>query len=375
FEEILQAMLDTLPGLSLPLGLGHARAGSCTHAVAREPLTDPDGDGLLARSPFLQLRPGACGGGELTPVRLCVPDDARPGLYEFALATAAGERLSALLVRPVEPPNRLEGAHFVYASEAPPGSVHYPRLLDAQNRPLEGVPVRLAQGDQESVVHTDASGGFAVRVPERGSVEMKVEVAGKTPSPTHGPAPPPITGRVQAADLKADNLRVPEMVQRGGVVNVPGEVEVARLGKRRLPVARTVTRAGRTISTVAVPPDIVEGPSELVLEDAGGQRQQHRLAVFEILSARLDQPHLTPGVQTGGEFIACVGDARLKSVRARIVAVGPIRFRGKGAKGKVYQRKLRVGANGLVRIPFQIRAERSFGVGVPYYLRITLTPG
>ncbi|MFQ5816821.1 MAG: FecR domain-containing protein [Terriglobia bacterium] len=374
FEEILQAMLDTLPGLILPVGPGHARAGSCTRAVTPEPLTDADGDGFLARSPFLQATPGPCAGDVLTPVRVCVPADATPGLYEFALPTAAGERLSAFLVRPAEPPNRLEGAHFVYAPEAPPGSVHYPRLLDAQNRPLAGVPVRLKSGDLESVVHTDASGGFTVRVPESGSVEMEVDVAGKPPAPTHGPALPPITARVQAVDLKADDLRVPEVVQRGGVVNVPGELAVARLGERRLPVVRTVTRAGRTISTVAMPPEILEGPSNLVLEDARGQRQQHRLVVFDILSAQLAKPGLTSGEQTAGAFIACVGGAPLKTVRARIVARGPVRFRGKGAKGKVYQRKLRVGAHGLVRIPFQIRAQKGApGAGVPFTLRLTLT--
>lgn len=371
FEEILQATLDTLPGPSLALGVGHARVGSCVHAVVGTRLVDADG--ILASSSFLKLTPAACAGGELTPVRVCIPEDAAPGLYEFALPTAAGEQLSALLVRPAEPPNRLEGAHFVYAPEAPPGSVHYARLLDAQNRSLEGIPVRLLSGKEETVTHTDSNGGLAVRVPESGSAEFRAEVAGSTTSGTSaGPAPAPITGRVQAARL--ENLQVPDLVQRGSVVNVPGEVTNARLGESALSVTRTITGTGETISTVALPPESAAGASDLQLQKADGQVQQHRVVIFDVLSARLDQPALTSQMQTAGEFLACVGDARLKDVRARIVAAGPVRFRGKGAKGKVYERKLPVGPNGLVRIPFEIRADKAKkGQTVPYALQLTLT--
>lgn len=374
FEEILQAILDTLPGPSLPLGSGHARAGSCTYVVPSERLVDADGDGRIAALPFLELRPAACGGSELTPINACVPVAATPGLYEFPVPTAAGERLSAFLVRPAEPPNRLEGARLVYAPAAPPGSIHYARLLDAQNRPLEGVPVRLRTNGQESVVHTDAAGGFPVRVPERGRVEMTVDTVGQATSSATGPAPAPLAGSVEAGDIKADELKLPDAIQRGDVLNVPGEVMDARLGERSLPVVRTVTQAGRTISTIAVPPDVAEGDSQLALRNSQGKQQQRPLVVFEILGGRIDQAALSSGMESAGEFLACVGGAPLKRVRARIVAIGPVHFRGKGAKGKVYEQQVPVGPGGLVRIPFQIRAEKGgLGVGIPFTLRLTLS--
>jgi len=364
-EEILGAILETLPGLTLPLGPGTLRAGSCTQLLAGERL-------LATRQPFLELKPGACGGG--TSAQVCVPEDAEPGLYEFALPTAAGERLSAFLVRPAEPPHDLSGARLYFAPEAPPGSVHYARLLDDQNHPLEGIPVRIKTQGEEKVLHTDASGGFAVPVPESGAVEIGVETSTRATLIGAGPAPTPITGRIQAVHLPDARLPLPAGVQRGSVVNLPGEVTDVRLGDRKTAVTRTVTRAGRTISTVAVPVDFPEGRADLVWKDATGRDLQRPLLVFEVLSGRLENPALTSGTQTRGEFVLCVGDARRKKVRAQIVAAGPVQFEGKGARGKMFEQELAVEAGGQVRIPFQIRADKGApGAGVPFSLRLTLT--
>ncbi len=53
-----------------------------------------------------------------------------------------------------------------------------------------------------------------------------------------------------------------------------------------------------------------------------------------------------------GEFLVCVGSTAAKrlKVRAHIVAIGPVHFRGAGAKGKSFERTFEVEPNGLLRV-------------------------
>jgi len=94
-----------------------------------------------------------------------------------------------------------------------------------------------------------------------------------------------------------------------------------------------------------------------------------------VLASRLDQAQLQSFNQTAGEFLVCVGSGEKPGkVRARIVAIGPVQFRGPGAHGKRFERSFAVSPTGLLRIPFQIQAEKGGpGVGIPFTLTLQLS--
>lgn len=368
--ELLQALEDTLPGLVTRLQPQQARAGSCLSATSADPLS-------AAQFPFLELTPRACAGPDLTPLRVCVPESTQPGVYEFVAPVAGGgERWGAFLV---EPPAPLQDARLLYSPELPPGATHYARLVGRDNQPLAGVPIRIRQGGREQVELTDETGGFTVQAPETGTVEL--EVGGQASSVSRGSpgeAPKPLQAVITVVENPNVDAALPEFGQRGSLLTVPEDIRSARLGGQDLPVLRTVTRAGRVLSGIPVPADAPEGPTPLELEQPDGQRRTQPLFLYEVLAARLDQRLLATGGETQGEFLVCVGSSggKPRKVRARILAVGPVRFRGKGGKGKMFERTLEVEPSGLLRIPFEIQAEKGGqGAGVPFTLTLQLEGG
>ncbi|MGH9804404.1 MAG: hypothetical protein ACRD4D_04465, partial [Candidatus Acidiferrales bacterium] len=58
---------------------------------------------------------------------------------------------------------------------------------------------------------------------------------------------------------------------------------------------------------------------------------------------------------------------------ARIAAIGPVHFKGKGARGKQFEQTYTVERSGLLRIPFQIQAEKGSPTGIPFSLNLVLT--
>jgi hypothetical protein len=118
-----------------------------------------------------------------------------------------------------------------------------------------------------------------------------------------------------------------------------------------------------------------EGASALELADPVGKRRSTPLTVFRVIGARLDQSVLNSGGVSNGEIVACVGVAgeRAQKVRARITALGPVHFKGKGARGKQFEQTYPVADNGLLRIPFQIQAEKGSPAGIPFVLNYVLT--
>ncbi|MGH9777917.1 MAG: FecR family protein, partial [Candidatus Acidiferrales bacterium] len=98
-EEILRALEDTLPGPVTQLSPQRARAGSCISASISEPITiviDVD----FGRS-MTKLEPRACGGPDIQPVSICVPQNAKPGAYEHAFQALDGtKRWAAFLIEP-----------------------------------------------------------------------------------------------------------------------------------------------------------------------------------------------------------------------------------------------------------------------------------
>lgn len=372
-EELLRAMEDTLPGLLTRLVPQRARVGSCQSATSGDSFADPEAGGALADFPFLEVFARPCAFPGLTPLRVCVPETARPGVYEYAVTAADGtRRWGAFLVQPREP---LQDARLLTSPQLPPGATHTGRVVGKDDQPLAGVPIRVRKDGGEEIIYTDEEGGFTVQAPESGKLELElVRGAGEAAASPLAEPLPPIRVAIPVVDKLEADSELPEFSQRGTVVNVPGELRSARLGERPLPVLRTATRAGQTVSTIAIPPDMPEGPSPLELEDAGGNRRTHPLLVYEILAARLDQRLLMSGAATQGEFLVCVGRTEGKQkVRARILAVGPVRFRGKGGKGKRFERTFKVESSGLLRIPFEIQAEKGApGPGLPFSLTLHL---
>lgn len=371
--ELLQALEDTLPGPVMRLRPQQARAGSCFSSTASGGLAAPGG--RLVSAPFLEVTPRACAGPDVTPVRVCVPENAAPGAYEYAIETAEGATLWGAFL--VQPPAPLQEAHLLYSPEIPPGSTHYARLVGRDDAPLAGVPLRIRVGDKEETVVTDENGGFAVKAPEEGTIEIEVasaEAAAAGPAGPLGEAPKPIKVSIRVVETPEPAAEPPGFGQPGGLVSVRGEVAGARLGGRELPVVRTVTRAGKAVSSVALPPDMPEGESPLELEDPAGNRRTQPLVVYQLLAARIDQQSLMSGGKTQGEFLVCVGSTSTQrlQIRAHITALGPVHFRGSGAKGKKFERTFGVEPNGLLRVPFQIEAEKGAPGGVPASMTLSL---
>lgn len=375
-QELLQALRDTLPGLPVAGAPERARAGSCASASLGEALTGP----VDPTSAPLEILPRGCGGPDITPVRMCVPPSAPPGVHEYAMRAADGElRWAALLV---EPPAPYEGARILVAPELPPGATHHARLVGRDNQPLAGVPVRIRRGAEEQTLTTDENGAFIVQAPASGTVELTVTRAGAEaknsaagkPQPPLGPAEP-IVATINVVEKLEANSDLPDYGQRGGLLTLPGEVEGAHLGATALPVLRTITSTGKTISSIFVPADLAEGPGQLELEEPGGKRRRQPLFVYEVLGGRLDQATLSSGGVTDGEFLVCVGAPgdKPRKVRARITAAGPVHFRGQGGKGKSFERSFAVESSGLLRIPFQIQAEKGSPTGIPFALYLILS--
>ncbi len=367
-EELRQALEDTLPGPAMSMEPWQATAGACVSAVTDEALRSA-GD-AIARTAFFEMEPQACSAHDLTPVRICVPATAAPGVYDYALELADGsQRWGGFLVRP---PTPLDGARLVYSPEIPAGATQYARVVGRDGQPLAGVPVRILRDGKETTAQTDADGGFSFQAPAKGRVELAV---GAGSEPTVGPPLELPRGKVQVVEKLPADLSVPDFSERGSVLNLPGDVRGVRLGPRDLPVARTTTPDGRTVSTVAIPPDAPGGAQPLEIEDANGQQQRRSVLVYEVLAGRLDQAQLRSQGETAGEFLVCVGPGEKRGkVRARIVAVGPVHFRGQGAHGKSYERAFAVSPTGLLRIPFQIQAEKGGpGVGIPFTLTLRLS--
>jgi hypothetical protein len=372
--ELLKALEDTLPGLVTRLVPQQARAGSCISATSNDALSGPVEMGSGAQA-VVEIAPRGCAGPDITPVRVCVPETARPGVVEFAVQAADGaQRWGAFLV---EPPAPLQDAWLLTGEELPVGATHTARLVGRENQPLPDVPIRVRQGGEEKTVRTDAEGAFALTAREKGTIEIEVP-RGPAPGATHPPPfepLQPIRVAINVVDKVDEKPDLPEYSHRGTLVTLPGEVESAQLGDLALPVLRTVTRSGRTLSSLAIPRDLAEGGKSLNWQESGGQQRSRALFVYQIMGGRLDQNALTSGQPTQGEFFVCVGggEDKPKKVRARILAVGPVHFRGKGAKGKTFEDSFATQPSGLLRIPFQIQAEKGApGVGIPFSLSLRL---
>lgn len=365
-QELLQALEDTLPGLVTRLIPQRVRAGSCVSASSGDPIGGLAGQNPDA--PNLELAPRGCGAPDITPLRICAPANAAPGVYEYALQGADGiERWAAYVI---EPPTELQDAWLVYVDPLPLGARHTARLVGKDDKPLAGVPVHIRQGGEEKTVETDEEGGFVIEARQLGPLEVEVSRGGGEPT---GPFEDikPIKVTLQVVEKIDDKPEMPEFSQRGSLVTVRGEVETASLGDRALPILKTVMPNGRTLSTVPVPRDIPEGARSLDLTDPSGGRRSQSLFIYDVLGGRLDQNLLSSGAVTQGEFLVCVAGGPQK-VKARIFAAGPVHFRGKGGKGKRFEQSFGVSGTGLLRIPFQIQAEKGSPTGIPFALTLRL---
>ena len=101
------------------------------------------------------------------------------------------------------------------------------------------------------------------------------------------------------------------------------------------------------------------------------------MTVFEIIGGKLDQNQLMSGQPTQGEYYICVGGTgdQLRKIRARIRAIGPVHFIGRGASGRSFEQTFTAEPGGLLRIPFQIQAEKGSPTGIPFVLQLFLQGG
>ncbi len=374
-EELLRALEDTLPGPVVQLSPQRARAGSCISASASGLDLQWDLADYRMGDAFneFNLTPRGCSGPDIQPLRICVPQTAQPGVYEYPMQAPDGTtRWAAFLV---EPPAELQDAWLVYLDPLPLGATHTAQLLGAEEKPLAGVRVFIRQGGQEKTVTTDENGGFVLEARQLGTLVVEVPRGGG------GGAGPfenlkPIRVSIHIMEKVEESGRIPEFAQRGSLVTVKGELESAALGDRRLPLLKTVLRGGGALSTFPVPREISEGAQPLSLAEPGRAPRSQQLFVYEIVGGRLDQHALISGNVTPGEFLVCVGmsDAQARRLRARISATGPVQFRGKGAKGKKFEDTLGVSSSGLLRIPFQIQAEKTgTSAAIPFTLTLVLS--
>jgi len=368
-EEILKALSDTLPGLPLAGLPSRMTAGSCESATLNESITGP----ADSSSAPLEITPRGCGGSGVEPVKVCTPASAKPGIHEFAMRTTDGAlRWAATLV---EPPVPLQDAWLLHSPELPAGSTHYARVVGRNREPLAGVPVKVKQGGQESVVRTDENGAFLIQVPEQGTFELEIDRAYPTGQGLPVGGPGPIKSTIQVVPNLETDTELPDFSTPGSLMTLPEDIQEARLGDAALPILRTVTRTGQTLSSIPIPRDMPEGSNPLQLTDLAGKRRSAPLNVYQVLGGRLDQHMLSSGGVSNGEFLVCVGgeSEQPRKVRAHITAVGPVHFKGKGAKGKRFEQTYSVERSGLLRIPFQIQAEKGSPTGIPFALNLVLT--
>ena len=266
-----------------------------------------------------------------------------------------------------DPENPLDGAQFAYPSAAPPGAT-VEVLLVRDMTPVPYVPVEVNVAGEGEEIPTDEFGRIKVRMPASGAVQLSLN---QPPLPGHVPYP---TARIRVdPTIDPSKVKLEEVVQAGNVATVPQDLASATLGGRELPIARTVTASGRTLSTFVVPNDLPEGTGELEMVDSRGKRTTQKLAFYEVLGGRLDQKALMGGGVTPGMYMVCVRDPSLRRIRARIVAIGPVRFRGRGASGKTYQQTFRVQPGSLLQIPFGLQAEKTGTMAaIPFILKLTM---
>ncbi len=370
-EELLRALEDTLPGPVTRLSPQRARAGSCIPASVDLPSIDA----AIAIPKFLpfEITSRECAGPDIQPVQICVPEDVQPGAYEYSFASSDGTTHWAAFL--IEPRAELQDAWLVYLDPLPLGATHTARLLGAEEKPLTGIPVHIRQGGEQKTVMTDEEGGFVIEARQLGTVEVEVPRGG---GGSTGPfeSLKPIKVSISVVEKVEEDWGVPEFAQRGSLVTVKGELESAALGDRPLPLLKTVLRGGGALSTFPVPRQLSEGAQPLSLAEPGRPPRSQPLFVYEIVGGRLDQHALISGNVTPGEFLVCVGvsAAQARKLRARISAVGPVQFRGKGAKGRRFEDSFGVTSSGLLRIPFQIQAEKTgTSAAIPFTLTLHLS--
>ena len=318
---VLRAIMDTLPGPVFSLNPSMARAGSCMNGMA-------SGEVQTGDLPFGTMEARACAVPGMTPSRVCVAEGTEPGVQEYSQTAADGiERWSAFLVLPPpDPENLLDGAQFAYPAAAPPGAT-VEVLLHRDMTPVKNVPVQVNVAGEVEEIPTDEFGRIKVRMPASGAVQLSLN---QLPLPGHVSYP---TARITVdPTMNPSKVKLSAVVQAGNVATVPQDLDSATLGGRELPIARTVTASGRTLSTFLVPNDLPEGTGELEMVDSKGKRTTQKLAFYEILGGRLDQRALMGGTVTQGMFMVCLRDPTLRRVRARIVAKRPGALPGQGSQ-------------------------------------------
>ena len=359
-QEIRQAMEETMPARLARFEPFQSPAGSQPRVV----LTGPN----LERFPELrsedvpiEIEPGPCATSGYVSARLKLKLDLKPGPYEFTFNTPDGPTMAAFLVQP--PASALPAVgRMVHAPQVPAGALHRAVVVDEAAKPLAGARVRVRQDGKDNVLTTDASGVFEPETSKPGTAELFLEGTDRQ-------------SRMEIVKASEFHAGASQFALAGDALNLPGVFSGARVGDRALALATTQLKKGESFSTVMLPLDQEDGPSEITLVDAAGKEHRQSVFIYRILGGRIDDPNLISGQTTQGEFVVCFGNALPsgQQLKALITAKGFIRFLGEGAQGQAVRKTITVAGQGTARIPFQVQATKGAGPGVPFFINLSVS--
>ncbi len=360
WEEVLAAMLSTLPGETFQISPSQGRPGDCLNATSPAKLP-----GSL---PFAGNDAPFCPVPETNASRMCLGDDAQPGVQEFSIPGPDGSTLwSAFMVLPKPGEyNAGDGAHFLVPEVVPPGSTLTAYLIN-RGQPVPGTLIEVVIGGRTTTPQTNSRGSITLRMPDSGAVTLRYQ-----PTSLRAPVPlPEIRATVFInPKLRGKDIRSADYLRPGAPALWRNELRSATLDGEAIPVGRVITLEGDFLSVISVPAQANGKMGQFDGDAMNGKPQARTITYYDIVGGALSQNELLAGTAAAGHFLVCARGGKPAKVKIRISAVGPIRFTGKGAKGKRFETKTRMTPGETLKIPFQITAEKT---GIPAGVPFTLT--
>lgn len=360
WEEVLAAMLSTLPGETFQVYPSQGRPGDCLNATS--PVELP---GSL---PFAGNDAPFCPVPETNASRMCLGDDAQPGVQEFSVPGPDGSTLwSAFMVLPKPGEYTAgDGAHFLVPEVAPPGSTLTAFLIN-RGKPVPGTLVEVVMGGRTTTPQTNSKGSITLRMPDSGVVKLSYQ-----PTSLRAPVPlPEILATVFInPKLKGKDIRSPGYLQPGLPVLWRNELRSATLDGEAIPVGQVITLEGDFLSVVSVPWQASGATGQFDGDAMNGKPQARTITYYDIVGDALDRNVLRAGAAAAGHFLICARGGDPAKVKIRINALGPIRFTGRGAKGKKFETKMRLTPGEALKIPFQIISEKTGMPSLPFTLTL-----
>ena len=365
WEEVLAAMLSTLPGETFQVYPSQGRPGDCMNATSPEKLPDS--------LPFAGNGAPFCPVPDTNASRMCLGDDAQPGVQEFSIPGPDGSTLwSAFLVLPKPGQyNDADGAHFLVPEAVPPGSTMTAYLIN-RGKPVPGTIVQVEMGGRTTTPQTNSRGSVTLRMPDNGIVKLSyVPTSLRTPVPL-----PEIHATIHIdPKLKGKDVRSPDYLQPGIPVMWRDELGSATLDGESRPLGQVITLEGNFLSVVSIPAQSNGTGGQFAGQAMNGKPQARSITYYDMVGGALSRNDLVAGTAAAGHYLICPRGGEPGKVKIRITALGPVRFTGKGAKGKKFETKLAITPGEVLRIPFHLMAEKTGAGMVPIPFKLTIHVG